>query len=592
MVQRITPFGFFKEILRRHFVVVALNVVVLIFTGLVESGSVVTLAPIIDIFQDPEMKNASKVTVFLVEWFNHFGIPIKISSFIAFFLALIVLKNIFLLASRYMMLQVKYTIMRTMLVESFDSIFKSNWHFFTSTKQGELLNTFNKELLGVGDMVHTTTYLFSLAVRFLFFFLTPFLIAPKLILMVVGMLSVVYLPSLLIGKLGYRLGKRVTDTANVFNVMMQEMIESAKVILGFGSGKQAIKNVDKTYEEHKNILIKFQCITHINNAIYEPLMLGILFIAMFIAQDYLGKSISEILVIIYALRSAFPLFSQLVVDKNVIHGLIPSFEQMVKVMDKAKGYVQIVGEKSFKGFKKIIFKDVGFSYLPEKPVLKHVNLEIQKGSMVGLVGKSGSGKSTLIDLLMEFFEPTEGKILIDELDLKDVNIYEYRQKIGYVPQESVLFNLSIKDNLLWVKPNATDDEIKRVLDLAHASEFISEFPEGINTIVGDRGGNLSGGQRQRIALARAMLRKPEILILDEATSALDSESEKLIQEAINEIAKETTIVLIAHRLSTLSKADVIYVFQEGKVVESGSYQSLLSKKGAFGELAQLQGISQ
>ena len=213
---------------------------------------------------------------------------------------------------------------------------------------------------------------------------------------------------------------------------------------------------------------------------------------------------------------------------------------------------------------------------------------ILKGKMIAIVGQSGSGKTSIVDLIMGFYEPDAGEITIDDISLKDFNINSYRKKIGYVPQDSVLFNTTIRDNLLWANDYATEEEIEYACRQANAYEFIEELPLKYDTVVGDRGVRLSGGQLQRIALARAIIRKPALLIMDEATSSLDTNSERLIQEAIEGIAKNTTVIVIAHRLSTIINSDYIYLFKNGNIIEEGTYQALLDKKSEFYNMIQLQ----
>jgi len=222
--------------------------------------------------------------------------------------------------------------------------------------------------------------------------------------------------------------------------------------------------------------------------------------------------------------------------------------------------------------------------------LNDINITIKKGKMTAIVGESGSGKSTLIDLLIGFYEPDKGVILADKKSLQEFDIYSFRQHIGYVPQDTVLFNDTVKNNLLWSNEKAKEMEIVEACKLANADEFIMNLSDGYDTVVGERGVKLSGGERQRIALARALLRIPELLILDEATSALDSRSELLIKSAIENIAHKTTLVVIAHRLSTIINADSIYVLQKGCMVEQGKYQELMSKGGIFKDMARHQGL--
>jgi ATP-binding cassette subfamily B protein len=277
--------------------------------------------------------------------------------------------------------------------------------------------------------------------------------------------------------------------------------------------------------------------------------------------------------------------------KHAIVNFYPSYEQVDNMNRLACENIQKTGSFTFNrivdGFE---YKGVSFSYPGHNPVLNDINITIKKGKVTAIVGDSGSGKSTLIDLLIGFYEPDKGVILADKKPLQELDIYSFRRHIGYVPQDTILFNDTVKNNLLWSNEKATEMEIIEVCKLANAHEFIMDLSDGYDTVVGERGVRLSGGERQRIALARALLRKPELLILDEATSALDSHSEMLIKSAIENIAHKTTLVVIAHRLSTIVNADYIYVLQKGRIIEHGKYDSLISLDGAFRRTAGIQRV--
>lgn len=237
---------------------------------------------------------------------------------------------------------------------------------------------------------------------------------------------------------------------------------------------------------------------------------------------------------------------------------------------------------------KISIKNVTFSYDGERNVLKNFNLEIPKGKMVALVGQSGSGKSTIANLLMRFYDVEKGEILIDQNNIKDIQLISSREQLGLVTQDSIMFNGSIADNVRIGKLNATDEEIVAALKIANAFEFVQNLPQGINTNIGDAGGKLSGGQKQRISIARAVLKNPPIMILDEATSALDTESERLVQDALEKMMENRTSVVIAHRLSTIQKANVIVVMHNGEIAEQGTHDELMAKNGTYAKLVSLQ----
>lgn len=229
----------------------------------------------------------------------------------------------------------------------------------------------------------------------------------------------------------------------------------------------------------------------------------------------------------------------------------------------------------------IVFKDVDFSYENSSPLFKGLNLRIPKNKITAVVGRSGSGKSSLVDLLCGLYKGYKGNILIGDRELRTLNLTSWRKKIGFVSQDTFLFNDTVRENILLGKQDASEDEIKTAARTAYSHDFIGSLPKGYATVLGDRGQKLSGGQRQRITVARALIRSPELLIFDEATSALDSESEKLIQHSIEDLSEHKTIIIIAHRISTIKNADVIYVMDEGRIFESGTYEELIDKRGLF-----------
>ena len=232
--------------------------------------------------------------------------------------------------------------------------------------------------------------------------------------------------------------------------------------------------------------------------------------------------------------------------------------------------------------------DVDFGYDANELVLEQISLTIPRGQTVALVGGSGAGKSTLADLIPRFYDPTKGKILLDGLDLREFDINSLRQRVSVVSQNTFIFNASVRDNIAYAMATVDEAAIREAARFANALEFIEQMPEGFDTQLGDRGVRLSGGQRQRIAIARALLRNPDILILDEATSALDSVSERLIQQSLEQLSVGRTVIAVAHRLSTIMKADKVVVLEKGRIVEQGTYQQLLQQRGQLWQYHQMQ----
>jgi ATP-binding cassette subfamily B protein len=373
--------------------------------------------------------------------------------------------------------------------------------------------------------------------------------------------------------------------------LMHESLGAAKVILGYGNHAKYVRRFNEVFGERCNYEIKSNVLKNALPKIFEPFGWMAIIITMYISSEYFKLTIAEIGIIGYAFLRILPMIGGFTSIKHAIVNLYPSYEQVDSMNRLACKNVQKTGNCVFNRIDdNIEYKGVSFSYPGHDLVLNDINITIKKGKVTAIVGESGSGKSTLIDLLIGFYEPDEGVILADKKPLQEFDIYSFRRHIGYVPQDTVLFNDTVENNLLWSNEKATEEEIVEVCRLANAHDFIMSMPNGYGTLVGERGLRLSGGERQRIALARALLRKPELLILDEATSALDSRSELLIKSAIENIAHKTTLVVIAHRLSTIVNADLIYVLQKGRIIEQGKYDSLMILDGTFRSTAEIQRV--
>lgn len=287
---------------------------------------------------------------------------------------------------------------------------------------------------------------------------------------------------------------------------------------------------------------------------------------------------------------------------STIVNQISSFINLLPIISKGLESVNSVGEvllandvENNKGKQKIKnvrgefdFEDLCFAYDSNKPVLNHLNLHVAQGETIALVGESGAGKSTILNMVIGFNRPDSGRILLDGVDMDTINLHSYRKHIAVVPQTSILFSGTIRDNITYGISNVSEDKLNQIIEAANLKSFIDSLPDGLDTVVGEHGGKLSGGQRQRISIARALIRDPEIIILDEATSALDSISEKEIQEALNNLTRNRTTFIVAHRLSTIKGADKIAVIREGHCAEYGSYDELMELKGEFYEMRRLQ----
>ncbi len=582
---------FIRVIFKRFPKRVTVNVLVCALVAFVEMASVFSMVPLIDIFLHPDLNEISTITRKFVTLMELTGLTPSKINFMIIFLVVISFKSVFLVLARYSILQTKYAMLRSLINETYSSFFNARWHFFSSGNQGTMLNTFNREMNVVGDSLSAIGNLFAYICRFTAFIIVPIYISWQVTLIAIGSGLVLAIPLFLLAPINYRLGQENTSTANRFMEVLQESIGAAKIILGYGMQHKSITEVDRTFQEHRKVSVISQTLSTATPIIYESLGWFSVLLTTYFSFRYFDVPLAEVAIIVYSLLRIVPIVGNIVTQRNSLSNFLPSYEQINHLNELARQQVQKTGNLPFEKLENTIeFKGVFFAYPNYEPVLKDIDVVIRKGNMTAIVGESGVGKSTLIDILIGFCEPCRGTMTVDGITLLEYDIISFRQKIGFVPQDSILFNDTIRNNLLWSYEGATEEEVVDACKLANAHAFIMEMPNDYDTVVGDRGVRLSGGQRQRIALARALLRKPELLILDEATSSLDSQSETLIQQAIEKIAHQTTIVSIAHRLSTIAKADWIYVLESGRIVEQGTYGELLDLKSSFKQMAELQGL--
>ncbi len=584
-------FILFRDLFRKFPLLFVGNILVLVVESLVGAASILAVAPVIDFFINPDVQNASQITRRAASILESLGLPVTLSSFLAVFLAFQLLKSGFTIFARQCLLRMKYAVSRDLTLGTFEDFFHARWLFFSSSKQGTILNTFLNEMTVVGNALGAMELLLTNFVQLMFYLAVPFYLSWEVTSFSLAAALLFASPFFLLGKVNLRLGRLNTSTGNEIGTVIQESLGLAKVILGFGNQHKSVQNLGRAWDAHSRVTIRSQTLGIATLMMYEPLGVLVLIITIFVGQKT-AMPLSEIAVLLWAFRSCIPLIGGLPMQKNCLENFFPSYEQVINLRQRAKLMRQHSGDVPFAGFnREISVKNLTFAYPGHEPALADVNLRIPKGKMVAVVGESGAGKSTLIDMIMGFNEPTAGLITLDGVPLEKIEINSYRQRIGYVPQESILFNMSICDNLRWANEAATDAEVKDACCHANADEFIERFPNGYDTLVGDRGVRLSGGQCQRVALARAILRKPELLILDEATSSLDSQSERLIQQAIETVAKETTVIVIAHRLSTIVNADYVYVLEKGAVAEEGTYRELIGRKGYFTRMIEMQDLA-
>tara|TARA_Y100000310_G_scaffold341747_1_gene441902 strand:+ start:65 stop:1240 length:1176 start_codon:yes stop_codon:yes gene_type:complete len=333
------------------------------------------------------------------------------------------------------------------------------------------------------------------------------------------------------------------------------------------------------FNELRRLKVRLSLFKTIPNVLMQPISLIFIVFVFVFSYKTASFSLPSFIVVMYLIQKIFQNFSGLQSNYHTINETVPYLRSVQNYLDSA-GHNREVNDGNLKleFEKEIEFKNISFSYRNSKSVLTHTSFSIKKGKMVGLVGESGSGKSTIVDVVLRLLDPVDGVILVDGVDLKKIDLLEWRSKIGYVSQDIFLINDTVANNIKFYDRAIDDTAIEDAIKMAHADEFIKELPNGLDTVVGDRGVELSQGQRQRIVIARALARRPQILILDEATSALDNESEMKIQDAILALKGKVTILVVAHRLQTVMSCDKLLVLEGGRVIEEGPPKKLLSDK--------------
>lgn len=573
--------GIFIEFFKKFPEPFLLLIFMLVLEAVMAGITVLAMAPMADFLIDPTLASPSRVTRLFFSYLEFWGINPGFGIFGGIFVAVNLIKGLLDIATRYSILKIKYRVTRGLFGDVLTTFFRARWEFFAGAEQGRILSTLNKELTTIADTLgHLATQL-AQAVQFGIYVVVPLWLNWKMTVTAVALALLLGMPFIFLQRLSYRLGKQNTDTGSTMLGVLTEILSAARLVLGFGRQAESRDRFLRAFDQHIHVTLRSQTLAAAVPALFQPMAIFSATIALVIAIHD-GSAVSEVVAVLWGLLRALPLLGSLLQTNISIKNFLPSYEQLVLLQTQAYRLEEVSGERQFSHLQQgVELRDVCFDYPGRQQILFNINIVLPKGKMTALVGASGAGKSTITDLVLGLQIPRSGEVLLDGVPLTQWALNSFRERVGYVPQEPLLFHASIRDNLIWSYPEATETELWEACSTANADEFIKKLPMGIDTIVGERGMRLSGGQRQRIALARALLRKPELLILDEATSALDAVSERLIQSSIDKLALETTMLVVAHRLSTISRSDHIYVLSDGVIVEQGSYSELCNSQGGF-----------
>ncbi|MBW4636269.1 MAG: ABC transporter ATP-binding protein/permease [Iphinoe sp. HA4291-MV1] len=472
----------------------------------------------------------------------------------------------------------------------FNQLLSVSSSFLESQDSGKLINTLARETWQTTTALSTLVTLIISICTVTVYVVLLLLISWQLTLIFTVLMVLISLFIQFVTRRVKTLGEQAVEANSNLSNRMWEGLAGMKVIRSFGREAYEQKRFDAASEKVVNTFLKLDIFSGTVQPISEVLSSLLLLVIMVLALLQDPSSLPTLLTFIFILYRLQPQIKQLDSTRVTLIGLTSSIQDVMHFLDKSdKPYIHS-GQIPLKSLEQgIYFESVNFRYnSQEELALQDVSICIPKGKTTAIVGPSGAGKSTLIGLICRFFDVTSGEIYIGEYPLRELNLTDWRHQIAIVSQDVYMFSTSVMENIAYGRLDATEQEIIEAAKLANAHEFIMQLPGGYDTKVGDRGVRLSGGQRQRIALARAIVRNPQILILDEATNALDSISEHLIQEALNTLSQNRTVIVIAHRLSTIEQADQIIVLDKGRVIEQGNLQQLLERDGLFAQLYYLQ----
>ena len=505
------------------------------------------------------------------------------------------LKNIFNYMSMFFITYLRNGVVKNIRNDIYKSIIKLSLSFYSEKKRGDIVARISSD---VQELDHSFLSIFELIVKdplmVLFTLLSMFLISPKLSIFVIVFIPICGFVISLVGKSLRRKSLKVQKEQGQFISLVDETLSGMKILKIFNAEekfqKKFMNSTIRFYKFSNSVLNRKNLASPLSEFLGITAIAGVLWVGGMMVLKENSLDASAFIVYLGLAYNILTPAKSLSRATYKVKKASAAAERIFDVIDNDTIISENKNALEINSFDhNIEIKKLSFSY-ENDVVINNLNLTIPKGSSVALVGQSGSGKSTLANLICRFYDTQKGEIRFDNTDIKNLKKESLRKMIGLVTQDSILFNDTIKNNLLIAKEDATNDEIINCLKVANAWEFVKKLPKKIDTNIGNSGNKLSGGQKQRLSIARAVLKNPPILVLDEATSALDSESEKLVQTALDNLMKDKTSIVIAHRLSTIQNSEKIIVLEKGQIIESGKHKELMKKDGVYSNLVKMQSI--
>lgn len=501
------------------------------------------------------------------------------------------LKNLFLYLARYVMAPIRNEMITVLRKTTFDQILKLPNSYFSDERKGDIMSRMTSDVKEVEWGLVSLQALIREPLTIIIFLSGLLFIDVELTLIILLLAPVTSIIMAKIGRSLKRTSKKAQEKIGEVISMFEETLSGLKIIKAFAAEDIIFSKFNKANVRFFDLSNRVTRKNALSSPLSEFVGITIFCVVLYIGGNrvfegtFQGSTFTTFLLYLYGLITPIKALSN---AYNELQKSTASLERIEKIIDAPVLIKNVDNPLNIKDFKQSIsFQNVSFSYETDI-VLNNISFTFEKGKTYALVGHSGSGKSTLADMIPRFQDVNDGEVLIDGVNIKDVDFKDLRRLTGIVTQDSILFNDSVRNNLTFGELNISDEDIIAALKIANAYDFTMDLPNGLETMIGDGGGKLSGGQKQRLCIARAVLKNPPILILDEATSALDTESENIVQEALNNVMKNRTAIVIAHRLSTIKNSDCIVVMEKGKIIETGTHDDLIAQNGAYFKLVNMQ----